>query len=125
MKSETKTLSPDGVSSRRASRVVKSIVVAMAAFFSAQSAAANYIGTIEWIEVWPNGNVAFRLSNVTLPCTPQQFVLNASRPGTKNMYALLVALKAQGTTVTISSSSCGPAEGYGANYALVDYMYYY
>jgi hypothetical protein len=36
-----------------------------------------------------------------------------------------MALKAQGTTVTVSSSGCGPAEGYGANYGIVDYLYYY
>jgi hypothetical protein len=100
-------------------------IIAIATLLSSQCLAANYIGTIEWIEVWPNGNVAFRMTNAAPPCSPQQFILNASKPGTKNMYALLVALKAQGTTVTVSSSSCGPAEGYGSNYAIVDYMYYY
>lgn len=109
----------------RASTSLKAFVLLAALLMAAPSFSANYVGTIDWIEVWPNGNVAFKLKNTTLPCNPQQFILNASQPGTKNMYALLVALKAQVTTVTISSSTCGPAEGYGSNYALVDYMYYY
>jgi hypothetical protein len=89
-----------------------------------QAHAANYTGTISWIEVWPNGNVAFAVTGVTLPCALQQFVLNGSNPGTKNQYALLLTLKSQGKPVRISSSTCGPEEGYGANYALVDYLYF-
>ena len=105
---------------------LRSAMVSLGLLMAAQAGAATHIGTINWIEVWPNGNVAFTL-NGTSPtsCSPPQFILNASNPGTKNRYALLLTLKAQGLTVTISSGSCGPAEGYGSNYAVVDYMYYY
>ena len=104
-------------------RVTRTMLFGGAALVLAmQAQAASYTGTIIWIEVWPNGNVAFTVSGVTLPCTPQQFILNGSNPGTKNQYALLLTLKSQGKPVRISSSTCGPAEGYGANYALVDYM---
>ena len=87
-----------------------------------QAQAASYTGTIGWIEVWPNGNVAFVVTGAAPPCAPQQFILNASNPGTKNQYALLLTLKSQGKPVRVSSSVCGPAEGYGANYALVEYL---
>jgi hypothetical protein len=89
-----------------------------------QARAASYTGTINWIEVWPNGNVAFTVTGASPPCTPQQFVLNAGNPGTKNLYALLLTLKSQGKPVRVASTVCGPADGYGLSYALVDYLYF-
>jgi hypothetical protein len=107
---------------KRFSGIVLAGAIALA--FGMQVQAASYTGTISWIEVWPNGNVAFTVTGATLPCTLQQFVLNASNPGTRNHYALLLTLKSQGKPVRVSSSTCGPAEGYGSNYALVDYMFF-
>lgn len=43
-----------------------------------------------------SGNVAFKLGGVTLSCTSQQFILNFSGDGTKNMYALLLSAKTTG-----------------------------
>jgi len=112
---------------RKGFGLVRPALVALGLMISTQASAANHIGTINWIELWSNGNVAFTLNGTSPACTPAHFILNVSSPGTKNRYALLLALKAQGTTVTIVSSGCGPAEGYSpsAQYAIVDYMYYY
>lgn len=82
-----------------------------------------FTGEITWLEVWRNGNVAFRMpASVAVPCNGQ-FVLNKSDPGTKNQYATLVAAKLAGKTVTVYFDACGPAEGYGSSYAQVAYLY--
>jgi hypothetical protein len=86
--------------------------------------AANYVGPIDWIEVWPSGNVAFKLKNVTAPCNGQ-FLINNSMPGARNLYAYLLTIKATGNTATVAHTTCGPADGYGGNYAVVDYLYFY
>jgi hypothetical protein len=102
--------------------------IALAAFattlFAAQARAASYIGEILWIEVWPSGNIAFRLKDVAAPCNGQ-FIINNSMPGAKNLYAYLLTIKASGNTATVTNSVCGPAEGYGGSYAVVEYVYYY
>jgi hypothetical protein len=79
-------------------------------------------GNVLWLEVWSSGNVAFTLTGVTAPCNGQ-FLINASSPGIKNIYAALLAAKHAGTAVGVHQSICGPAEGYGGSYALVDYLY--
>jgi hypothetical protein len=106
----------------RFSKITVSCLAALALGMEAH--AASYTGAINWIEVWPNGNVAFSVAGAAPPCGLQQFVLNVSNPGTKNAYALLLTLKSQGKPVRVSSSSCGPAEGYNPNssYALVEYV---
>lgn len=83
--------------------------------------AASHTGQVTTLEVWTSGNVAFTLAGAT-PCNGQ-FILNVSSAGTKNQYAALLAAKQSGKPVRIYSGSCGPAEGYGGNYALVDYLY--
>ena len=91
---------------------------------SANAQAATYTGLVEWLEVWTNGNVAFRLAGVSGTCTSHQtFVLNHSAPGTKNQYAALLAGKHAGKPIRIYSSGCGPAENYGNSYVQVDYLY--
>lgn len=92
--------------------------------FSAQAQAASYIGEIDWIEVWPSGNIAFKLKNVSTPCNGQ-FLINNSMAGAKNMYAYLLTIKTTGNTATVAHSTCGPADGYGGNYAVVEYLFYY
>jgi len=105
--------------------VCVSLVLGVASLLvAASAAAASYIGEIYWIEVWPSGNIAFRLKNVAVPCNGQ-FLINASMPGAKNMYAYLLTIKATGNTATVAHTTCGPADGYGGNYAIVDYLYYY
>jgi hypothetical protein len=106
---------------------LKSASLVAAVLFSSLSApaqAANYIGVIDWIEVWPSGNVVFKLKNVTAPCNGQ-FLINNSMPGAKNLYAYLLTIKTTGNTATVSQSACGPADGYGGNYAVIEYLYYY
>lgn len=89
-----------------------------------QTALADYTGTITQLEVWVTGNVAFTLGPSATPPCNGQFILNRSDDGTKNMYAALLAAKKTGTPVSITSTTCGPAEGYGAsNYNLVTYIY--
>jgi hypothetical protein len=91
---------------------------------AAPAQAASFIGPIDWIEVWPSGNVVFKLKGVTAPCNGQ-FLINNSMPGAKNLYAYLLTIKATGNTATVAHTTCGPADGYGGNYAVVDYVYYY
>lgn len=111
---------PTGDKSRSA-RLALSAVLLLGA---ASAHAASYIGAIDWIEVWPSGNVAFKLKNVTAPCNGQ-FLINASMPGAKNLYAYLLTIKATKDSATVAHTTCGPADGYGGNYAVVDYLYYY
>ena len=107
---------------------LRSAGLVAAALFSTLSAtpaqAANYIGAIDWIEIWPSGNVAFKLKNVTAPCNGQ-FLINNSMPGAKNLYAYLLTIKSTGNTATVAHTTCGPADGYGGSYAVVEYLYYY
>lgn len=104
--------------------VVAAIITATVLSLPARAQSpAWFTGEITWLEVWRNGNVAFRMpASVAVPCNGQ-FVLNKSDPGTKNQYATLVAAKLAGKTVTVYTDVCGPAEGYGASYAQVAYLY--
>jgi hypothetical protein len=88
---------------------------------AAPAKAVEFTGVISMLEVWPSGNVAFTLAGAA-PCNGQ-FILNASAPGTKNMYAALLAAKHAVKPVRIYHSSCGVAEGGAPNYALVGYLY--
>jgi hypothetical protein len=92
---------------------------------AAQSQSASYTGTVNWIEVWPSGNVAFTLTGVTPSCPTPQFIINKSNDGAKNLYAMLLTAKAAGNAIRVSQSVCGPADGYGASYAIIDYLYSY
>ena len=89
------------------------------------NAAVGFSGTVTWMEVWRNGNVAFRLSDSASTGTCNgQFILNASDPGTRNQYAALLAAKKTGSAVSVYSYlPCGPAENYGSSYIIVDYLY--
>jgi hypothetical protein len=106
----------------RSAGLVAAVLVSTLSAAPAQ--AANYIGPIDWIEVWPSGNVVFKLKNVTAPCNGQ-FLINNSMLGAKNLYAYLLTIKATGNTATVAHTTCGPADAYGGNYAVVDYLYYY
>jgi hypothetical protein len=97
---------------------------ALAIVGPANAQSATYTGLVEWLEVWSNGNVAFRLAGVTGTCTSHQtFVLNKSMPGTTNQYAALLAAKHAGKPIRIYSPGCAPAENYGNSYVQVDYLY--
>ena len=85
-------------------------------------APAYYIGTITMLEAWRTGNVAFQLDVAGIPCNGQ-FIINKSDAGSKNFYATLLTAKATEKTVRVYFDSCGPAEGYGGNYAGVAYLY--
>jgi hypothetical protein len=112
------------MSVRRRARLASMTLAWVASLVSGMASAASYIGEIDWIEVWPSGNVAFKLKNVTAPCNGQ-FLINASMPGAKNLYAYLLTIKATKGSATVAHTTCGPADGYGASYAVVDYLYYY
>jgi hypothetical protein len=84
--------------------------------------AADITGTVAMLEVWRNGNVAFTLSAPISECN-QQFILNVSSPGTKNMYAALLAAKKTGAPVRVYTGGCGLAEQYGGSYNIVEYLY--
>lgn len=105
-------------------RAIRAALLMALALTAATAHAASYIGEILWIEVWPSGNVAFKLKNVTAPCNGQ-FLINASMPGAKNLYAYLLTIKASKDSATVAHTTCGPADGYGGSYAIVDYLYYY
>ena len=91
-------------------------------FGASAQAWTNFTGNLVMLEVWSSGNIAFTLSVANVPCNGQ-FIINASTAGAKNLYAALLLARAAGTTITVSNSVCGPADSYGGNYAIVDYLY--
>lgn len=84
--------------------------------------AAAVVGTVDQLELWRGGNVGFTLSTSVSACNGQ-FILNASTPGTRNLYTALLSAKLTGTRVDVRYTGCGAAEGYGGSYNLVDYLY--
>lgn len=86
------------------------------------ASAASVVGTVEQLEVWRGGNVAFTLSSSVSACNGQ-FILNTSAVGTRNIYTALLSAKLTGTRVDVRYSACGAAEGYGGNYNLVDFVF--
>jgi len=91
----------------------------------AHAQSASYTGTIEIIEVWKIGNVAFRLNGVSATCgTSNWMVINKSAEGGKNMYAALLAAKLADRPIRVWSPGCGPADSYNTTpYVQVDYLY--
>src|SRR5690349_17192056 len=106
---------------------IQSLVAAMALASSSTSRAqaASYTSTIEVIEVWANGNVAFRLDGVSSTCaTGNWFVINKSSPGMKNFYAAVLTAKSTDHPIRVSTSGCAPAENYNTTpYIQIDYLY--
>jgi hypothetical protein len=107
---------------------VTAIGAALAAALAVSTPAiadVSYTGTIEVIEVWKQGNVAFRLSGITGTCANNNWmVVNKSAPGAKNMYAALVASKLAGKAIKVAAFGCAPAEEYGTTpYLVIDYLY--
>jgi hypothetical protein len=100
------------------------MVLASAVSIASVANAAGYSGTVSMLEIWPNGNIAFSIVGVALPCNGQS-IINKSVPAAKNMYAALVAAKSAGRRITLSTSSCGLAEDYSPNVFcnIVDYLY--
>jgi hypothetical protein len=92
---------------------------------AAHAQAVSYTGTIEIIEIWKIGNVAFRLNGFSSACAFNNWmVLNKSSDGTRNMYAALLAAKMSGKAVRISSPGCAPAENYNSTpYLQIDYLF--
>jgi len=110
---------------RTLTRALLGSAIALTIGSVAQAQSASYNATIEIIEVWRNGNVAFRLNGVSGTCGSNNWmVLNKSWDGTKNMYAALIAAKLADRPVRVYSSGCAPAENYTPTpYVLVDYLY--
>jgi hypothetical protein len=104
---------------------VRAMLLSLGVLCAVQSHAVNHTGQINWIEVWPSGNVAFTMTGVTVSCSLQQFIINKSNDGAKNLYAMLLTAKAMGQSIMVSQSICGNADGGGSGYAIVDYMYSY
>ena len=83
---------------------------------------ATLTGTVAMLEVWRSGNVAFTVSGVSAPCNGQ-FILNASDPGFKNLYAAVLAAKKTNAQLMVATGGCGPADNYGSDYNIVTYLY--
>jgi hypothetical protein len=91
---------------------------------STLASATAYTGTVAMLEIWPNGNVAFSLNGVTMPCNAQA-IINQSTAAAKNFYAALLAAKIAGKPVTVDTTTCGTADGYypTVQYNLINYLY--
>lgn len=89
---------------------------------SGNAFAAYYTGTVDMLEVWTNGNIAFTLNTTGVPCNGQ-FIINQSWVGAKNFYAMLIAAKTADREVSVYNVQCGFADGTAVNYALVAYLY--
>jgi hypothetical protein len=94
----------------------------MLALLSSEVRAGDFTGTIDWLEVWRSGNVAFTLSPAITSCNGQ-VILNLSDPGLKNMFATILAAREAGRAVRVYTTACGPAEGYGGSYNIPLYIY--
>src|SRR5262245_36006501 len=109
-------------------RKLQLFTTAAALLATTLASAANYTGTVTWVEVWRIGNVAFRLSDPASAagCNGNgTFILNATDAGAKNLYAALLAAKKTGTVISVSSGACVSADytGGGNVYMIVDYLY--
>lgn len=106
-------------------RMALAAAVALGFAGQANAQTATYNGQVEMLEVWANGNVAFRLYGITSTCAANlTFVLNKSSPGTPKIYAAVLAAKLAQREIRVWSSGCGPAENYGATpYVQIDYLY--
>lgn len=98
------------------------LLAALLAFSSSIAAAADYTGKVDMLESWNNGNVAFSLMSSVSTCNAQ-FILNVSAAGSKNQYAVLLAAKSKDVQVKVVVGSCVTADGGGANYNSVIYLY--
>jgi hypothetical protein len=76
---------------------IAAALVSLGMLASHSALATDYTGTVETLEVWVTGNIAFTLSApISSSCQQAQFILNKSQDGTKNMYAALLAAKKTG-----------------------------
>ena len=104
-------------------RIVASIALITTALASISARAANISGTVDMLEVWTTGNVSFTLSTAVGSCNGQ-FILNVSNPGTKNIYAMLLAARHAGKQVRVYTSDvCIAADGLGGSYNQPLYVY--
>ena len=94
----------------------------LVALLASSAQADDFTGTIDWMEVWRSGNVAFTLAPAITSCNGQ-VILNLSDPGLKNMFATILAAKEAGHAVRVHTSGCGAAEGYGGSYNVPLYVY--
>jgi len=81
------------------------------ASLSSTAHAGIFTGTVNLLEVWPNGNVAFTINGATLPCNGQ-VIINQNVVGNKNLFASLLAAKHANKQVRIDTAACAPAQGY-------------
>jgi hypothetical protein len=84
-----------------------------------------YAGAVANVEVWAQGNVAFKLAGVSGTCaTSDWFVINKDAGGARNLYAALLAARIGREEVRVWSVGCGPADDYGGGpYLQVNYLY--
>ncbi|MDS4042933.1 MAG: hypothetical protein RKP20_17390 [Candidatus Competibacter sp.] len=110
------------------SAVIRMALVVAAAFAGASAyATANFTGKVNMLEVWSTGNVAFTLVPPVTGYCNNQFIINASFPGAKNLIATLITAKAQDREIQVASyvdsTGCIPADGYGGDYIKPVYLY--
>jgi hypothetical protein len=89
--------------------------------------AVTFEGRVAMLEVWTSGNVAFTLASVTPGYCNNQFIVNVSFPGAKNLIATLLAAKSQERRIRVMSSvdsaGCTAADSHGGSYIKPDYLY--
>lgn len=87
----------------------------------------TYTGTVDMLEIWKSGNVAFSLLPAVTGYCNGQFIVNASALGSKNLVATLIAAKTAGKPVRVYSTAdttgCVAADGYGGTYLEPAYVY--
>jgi hypothetical protein len=103
------------------------IAVALTLAAVPASAYVTYTATIDQLEVWLSGNVAFTLTGVTTGYCNNSFIVNSSDPGAKNLTAALFAAKAQGKPIRVTSYvdsyGCVAAVNNGGSYISPAYVY--
>jgi hypothetical protein len=107
---------------KKSAMTVLSVMVLLNLTSIRSALAGDFTGKVEMLEVWENGNIAVSLTPAIVGCNAQ-VILNQSRPGTKNLYAALLAAKHADRAVRIYTNGCGIADGYGGSYNLPLYIY--
>jgi len=103
---------------------IRSILAVTLLFGGGPAVAADYTGTVNMLEVWRTGEVAFTLATTVGTCNGQ-FIINPSwNDAAKTLYAAVLAAKSKGAPVRVITSSCGPADSVPrASYNVPTYLY--
>lgn len=108
---------------KRSAAIHIALVVAAVSLVTPAYAYTSFNGKVDMLEIWATGNAAFTLTPPATGLCNNQFIVNFSYPGARNLIATIITAKALNRPVTVSTYGCIAADGYGGSYIRVDYLY--